>query len=76
MAEQTAAPLRVVRGNPEPDEIAALTAVLAHFSAARAASDSTATSTAPRPAYWPDPSGYRAPADWTAPAPRRPRPGL
>ncbi|MBT2510623.1 acyl-CoA carboxylase subunit epsilon [Streptomyces sp. ISL-98] len=56
--------IRVVRGEPAPDELAALTAILL--------SRSQAARPAPGPpprdtARWRDPSVFRAPGDWTAP---------
>ena len=59
------AAFRVVRGNPDPDELAALVAVLTVLRArAEAADDAVAEPCAPRATWDRTGNGYRSPLAW------------
>lgn len=62
-----AAAFRVVRGNPTPDELAALVAVLTVSLRSREGADAGDTPVAPARADWDRPAdGWRSPLAWAA----------
>ena len=58
--------LRVLRGNPNPAEVAALIVALAHVRARNAAQADADAAHLPTSASWdrPQPVSYRSPASW------------
>jgi len=58
--------LRVLRGNPNPAEVAALIVALAHVRARNAAQAEAGDAHLPTSASWdrPQPVSYRSPASW------------